>query len=190
MISLSSAVKAILIFILVGLCEIILLVLGYGIFFRAVYPIRYVKIVNDVSKLYNVEPEMIYAIIKVESDFNEIAESRSGAYGLMQIMPDTFEWLQLFTKEEKMDPEHLKNPDINIQYGTFFISELRKRYGSDELILSAYNAGISKVDKWLKDENISNGGEELTIIPYKETREYVRRVLESKDMYYRIYFKK
>lgn len=176
------------IFIFVFAVGMIIFVFGYKVFLKSVYPIKYENIVNESCKMYNIEPELIYAMIKSESGFDEKAESPVGARGLMQITPDTFEWLKIYTNDKDLNIEELFNPEVNIRYGTLFISILRKRYYSDEIILCAYNAGMSTVDRWLKDGKVSNGGEELIFIPYKETREYVSRIKESKEMYKYLYF--
>lgn len=163
-------------------------ILGYNIFLRKVYPIKYIDIVNKVSERYNIEPELIYAVIKNESDFIKDVESGAGAKGLMQITSDTFDWLQLYRGNPGMDAEYLMNPEINIDYGVMFISILRRKYGDDTLVLSAYNAGMNAVDKWLKDERFSDNGEELKDIPYNETKLYVERVQQTKVIYKKLYF--
>ena len=166
----------------------ILYMWSYNIFLRKVYPIKYTDVVNTVSKKYNIEPELIYAVIKIESDFIVDAESGAGAKGLMQITDDTFEWLQLYRGSPGMDTVFLMNPEVNIDYGTMFICMLRKKYNDDTLVLSAYNAGINAVEKWLKDERFSDNGKELKFIPYSETSEYVRKIKQTKAIYRELYF--
>ncbi len=168
------------------------MVILYGIgninFYRSVYPKKYEDIVNEVSIKYNLKPQLIYAVIKTESNFDPNAKSSAGAVGLMQITGDTFSWLQSITKEN-IDAMYLYDPYININYGAMFLSMLREKYYSDEVMLSAYNAGMTPVERWLKDENLSLLGEQLNYIPYKETRNYVKKVIKSQEMYERLYFK-
>ena len=167
------------------------MIILYGIgninFYKSVYPKKYEDIVNEVSIKYNLKPQLIYAVIKIESNFDPNAKSSAGAIGLMQITQDTFKWLQSITKED-IPLHNLYDPYININYGTMFLSMLQEKYYSDYIMLSAYNAGMTPVDRWLKDENISLLGEELSYIPYKETRNYVKKVIHSKVMYEKLYF--
>lgn len=162
---------------------------GYEKLMKSFYPVRYKSEVEKSSYDYGIEKELIYAIIKCESGFNKEAHSHANAIGLMQITPDTFKWLQLYTQEKGLNVESLKNPKINIKYGTLFISLLRKKYKNDEAVLSAYNAGDSMVKRWMADKNISSDGENLNFIPYEETRNYVKRVISAKKNYKRLYFK-
>ncbi len=182
-------VKKVIFYDVIIISAVLLLAWGYKTLMEVIYPIKYEGIVSQSSKKHGVEEELIYAIIKAESGFNEDAQSKAGACGLMQITPDTFEWLQLYTKsKKKMGEIHLNDPEVNINYGTMFISMLRKKYGSDDLVLSAYNAGPRTVERWLKDEKISKDGEELRKIPYKETQNYVKRVKQIKKIYKKLYF--
>lgn len=167
------------------------MIILYGIgninFYRSVYPKKYEDIVNEISIKYNLKPQLIYAVIKTESNFDPNAKSWAGAVGLMQITEDTFDWLQSITKES-IPHEYLYDPYININYGTMFLSMLREKYYSEEVMLSAYNAGMTPVERWLKDEKLSLLGEELSYIPYKETRNYVEKVIQSRRMYDKLYF--
>ncbi len=156
--------------------------------FRIFYPIKYEDIVSEASQTYSVEKELIYAIIKCESGFDEHAHSHAGAIGLMQLMPETFEWLQTYTHNSKLNESELKNPKINIMYGTLLISILRKKYISDEIVLSSYNAGESVVKRWLSDKKVSADGIKFDNIPYKETRDYISRVKTTKKLYKKLYF--
>ena len=171
-----------------SLGAIFLTFLGIRFLGEYLFPIKYESIVNEASATYNVEKETIYAIIKCESGFDSNAHSHADAQGLMQITPDTFKWLQLHTREKDADIKRLKNPYVNIMYGTLFISLLREKYGNEEAALSAYNAGETVVKRWLDDKNVSKDGKTLESIPYKETRRYVKRVQWVKKIYKMLYF--
>ncbi len=177
---------------LFGLClSLFLAFLIYRGFFhvmRYLYPLKYESIVNMASKTYNVEKECIYAIIKCESGFDSDAHSHADALGLMQLTPDTFKWLQLHTHENNMGVEELKDPYVNIMYGTLLVSILRKKYDDEEIVLSAYNAGETVVKRWLADKKFSPDGKRLSNIPYEETRRYVKRVKRTKKIYKFLYF--
>lgn len=161
---------------------------GFRFLGECLFPLKYESIVNEASETYNVDKELIYAIIKCESGFDSSAHSHADAQGLMQITPDTFKWLQLHTRENNANIERLKNPYVNIMYGTLFISLLKEKYGNEEVALSAYNAGETVVKRWLDDKNVSKDGRTLDNIPYKETRRYVKRVQWVKKIYSMLYF--
>ena len=145
------------------------------------HPMKYSQYVEKYSEEYSVPQEIIYAVIKCESSYEADVISSSGAVGLMQIMPSTFEDLCRRMGEE-YNENLLYSPEVNIKYGTFYLSYLHSRYGVWETVFAAYNAGYGKVDSWLKDESASKDGR-LIEIPYEETREYVKRVSDARDVY-------
>ena len=151
------------------------------------YPIKYEEYVNEASAKYKVKKSLIYAVIKCESNFDESAHSYANAQGLMQITEETFEWLNLYEKE-KYDSSLIKNPRINILRGTLLISVLKKMYSNSDSCLCAYNAGVSTVDRWLSDKNLSPDGKHLIKIPYSETEIYLKNVKHTEKMYNKIYF--
>jgi len=108
----------------------------------------------------------------------------------MQITPETFKWLsECYTHEQNLSEHEIQNPKANISYGTLFISILLKKYKNEKTALCAYNAGMTVVDRWLSDGNLSPDGLNLKSIPYKETRKYVKRVNKAKKIYKNLYFK-
>lgn len=167
----------------------VLLQAGYSFFLKKAYPCKFNSIVSKYSKQYEVEPELIYAVIKSESNFSKNAKSTAGAIGLMQIMPDTFNWLQTQKKTQTLDVSMLYDPEINIHFGAYFLSNLLKKYNNETTALAAYNAGTGNVDSWLKNHKYSSDGKTLKNIPYPETHAYVKKVLRSRDMYKKIYYK-
>lgn len=161
---------------------------GYDYFMKKAYPIEYAEIVAKEATANQLDPALVYSVIKVESNFNPDAVSRAGAIGLMQITPDTFEWLQTKLKSDaKYETQELLNPEINIRYGCKFLSILLEKYGNERTALSAYNAGIGNVNSWLKDPDISQDGTMLDNIPYEETRNYVNAVLKNYKEYSNLY---
>lgn len=151
------------------------------------HPTSYIETVEECSKDYSVPKELIYAVIKTESKFKSDAVSSRGAVGLMQITPDTYVWLCEKNSDPDNDPKLLYTPDINIRYGTYYLDMLYSEFGSWETALAAYNAGPANVRKWLENSEYSDG-EKLIHIPFKETREYVERVMKAKDKYSELYF--
>ena len=105
-----------------------------------------------------------------------------------RIMPATFDWLQTHKgTEPKLDASALYDPQVNVEYGVYFLSILWEEYDDETVILSAYNAGMGNVDQWLSEEEHSSDGVTLHDIPYGETEQYVKNVLESQEMYRRLY---
>lgn len=150
------------------------------------YPMKYQQQVDRAAETYNLEKPLIYAVIRTESHFDPEAESHVGAVGLMQLMPESFEWLQGLRGQE-LDMSELNNPDVNIDYGCYLLRYFYDYYGSEETAVAAYNAGFV-VGDWLKDPNYSSDGKSLDAIPYGETERYVEKVMKAKKMYKKLYF--
>ncbi len=151
------------------------------------HPIEYGDIVAACSAEFGVPEEMIFAVIHTESNFDPEAVSRAGAKGLMQIVEPTNEWIAFRMGEEPMN-ERLFEPEFSIRRGTWLLAYTYDKYGSWEVALAAYNAGIGNANKWLQNPDYSSDGVTLDVIPFGETREYVKRVLEAAEKYRRLYF--
>lgn len=156
-------------------------------FEKSFYPLKYSDYVEDACEKYELQPAFVYAIIKTESGFNEKAKSSVGALGLMQIMPDTFRWMQSL-RNESLDDSDLFDPQINIDYGCYYLNYLMSLYQDENSVVAAYNAGQTVVSDWLKNQNYSYDGKTLSHIPYEETSNYVQKVENAKDMYIKLYF--
>lgn len=153
------------------------------------HPLPYYETVEKYASEYAVPEEIIYAVMNTESSFKSDAVSAKGAIGLMQITPDTFEWLCSKTAEEEQStsPDKLYNPDTNIKYGTFFLSLLYTEFGVWDTVYAAYNAGRNKAREWLKSTEYNQNGK-LVDIPYPETAKYVEKVSEAALVYKKLYF--
>ena len=154
------------------------------------YPQNYSDKVEKYSEEFGVKESLVYAVIRTESGFRAEVESSVGAMGLMQIMPETFEWLQNMKDGEIIySSSDLLSPEINIEYGTYFLSYLLSHYNGNEMLaVAAYNAGMTNVDNWLSDEQYSQNGITLSDIPFSETSQYVERVEKTKAMYESLYY--
>lgn len=145
---------------------------------KIIYPQKYSVYVEKYAERFDIDENLIYAIIKIESNFNPNAESDAGAKGLMQLMDATSSECEkkLNVTADPFDPED------NIMLGTYYLSTLIDSCGSTYNAIAAYNGGLANVKRWSKDEY-----GELSYIPFKETEEYVKRVLDAYDNYCKLY---
>lgn len=163
---------------------IILFIVSFGIvsYGTITRPVEYTEHINKYSEEYDVDPMLVYSVIKVESNYKPDAHSQMNAHGLMQILPDTGHWI---AERLKMDysEDMLKDPETSIKMGTYYLSYLVHHFKNRDLALAAYNGGLGNVEKWLADENLSKDGETLDEIPFVETRNYVVRVNDNYKIY-------
>ncbi len=139
------------------------------------YPRHCREIVEREAGEFGLDENLVYAVIKAESGFDEKARSHAGAQGLMQLTPQTFEWIASLNPPEN-GGEDILDPEDNIHCGCALLQMLLSRYGSAEVALCAYNAGMGTVDGWLSGGDCSSDGVTLDVIPYPETAAYVDRV--------------
>jgi soluble lytic murein transglycosylase len=147
---------------------------------RTVYPLRYEETIRDVSAEHGLEPTFVAAVVYTESRFRPDAKSHQGAYGLMQLLPETARFIQ----ERSGIEGRYRDPKVNLRMGAWYLSYLEDRYMGDErLVLAAYNSGEGRVDAWISDEGFDVGED----IPFKETHHYVQNVLEAQSVYEELY---
>jgi soluble lytic murein transglycosylase len=146
---------------------------------RAVYPLRYETIVRGHARNYKLDPALLAAVIYQESKFRADARSSSGAVGLMQLLPETALGIAQRTGGTSFRVDDLLDPELNVRYGSWYLRHLLDKYGDEETALAAYNAGQTNVDRWRRE---GKG------IEFGETRHYVQRVEELRDVYARAYF--
>ena len=153
------------------------------------YPLRYKELIIENAERFDLEPWHVAAVVKCESSFRATATSNVGAMGLMQIMPETGEWLAgKFDEEESFEEAMLYEPETNIKYGCWFLQWLMNRYEGDRtLATAAFHAGHRTVDEWLEDPSVSPDGKSLQSIPYSSTRTYVERVMKACEKYQELY---
>lgn len=175
-------------FIIIAIMVVLVKVVNIqDIIFKKIYPQKYKEYVYKYSLENNMDPLLVFSVIKAESNFNKNVVSSSGAVGLMQLMEKTaLEQANNLGKEYEY--KDLYNPEINIQLGISYLSELVNRYnGNIYLAITAYNAGIGVVDGWIKDGIIKSDGSDIENIPYKETNNYVRKITRNYNMYKKLY---
>lgn len=158
------------------------------IILKKIYPKMYSEYVEKYAKEFNVDPLLIFSIIKAESNFNEKAHSSSGAKGLMQLMEATALEIANKINEPLIEQDSLLEPEKNIMIGTKYYAELLKSYDGNMLLaLTAYNAGMGNVNEWIQNGIIRQDGSDIENIPYKETNMYVRKIINNYKMYKTIY---
>jgi soluble lytic murein transglycosylase len=145
---------------------------------RLWYPLSYQQIVRGHARNYSLDPALLAAVIYQESKFKADARSKSGAIGLMQLLPDTAKGIALHTGGTQFHVSDLYDPELNVRYGAWYLRHLIQKYGDEETALAAYNAGQDNVDRWRR----AGRG-----IQFSETRSYVDRVEELKGIYGRAY---
>ena len=157
---------------------------------KILYPKTYSEIISVYAEEYDVEENLIYAVIKAESNFESQAVSNRDAIGLMQIVEETA--IDVAKKNNiDIDTENIEEEildiDNNINIGTKYLSTLLKQYGNIEVALAAYNAGIGTVNNWIEKQVIQADGSDIENIPYKETNNYVRKILRDYRIYNELY---
>jgi soluble lytic murein transglycosylase len=147
-------------------------------YLRTRYPLEYEHVVRGHARDRGLDPALLAAVVYVESRFDPNAESTAGAIGLMQLLPETAEGIALRTGGTAFVVADLRDPEINVRYGSWYLDHLLERYGDARLALAAYHAGQGNVDEWRR----AGAG-----IAFPETRDYVEQVLETRDVYERVY---
>ena len=146
-------------------------------------PLRHDDIIRQQAREKRLDPALIAAVIYEESKFRD-QTSRAGARGLMQITPRTAEFIARDSGGTLFRQEDLATPQVNISYGAYYLRYLMGRYEeNEELAVAAYNAGETNVDRWVR---AAGGAEEFDTpgdIPFPETREYVKGVLDHRSDY-------
>ena len=136
-------------------------------------------IITEYAHKYRVQRHLVEAVMHAESKFDQKAVSHVGAVGMMQLMPKTAEWI---AQEGELQYTDLKEPRQNIMLGTWYIDYLLKKYHNNEVLaLAAYNAGRGNVDEWITEYDWKDDFTNIKEIPFPETREFVKLVVETRD---------
>jgi len=151
---------------------------------ESLYPICFEDIIREYALKYEVDPLLVMAMIREESRFNSWNESAAGARGLMQIIFSTAEWIAPKINIIDFNDEMLFSPKVNINLGSWYIHYLKEKFSNDYiLMISGYNAGPGITDQWLERYDQSDLDNFVENIPYAETREHIKKVMKSYQMY-------
>ena len=183
----SFSKKKILLTILSVLCVLVFMIFClflYNTINKKIYPTYYKNQVIQSAKNYHLNANLIFAFIKVESDFDKKAVSDAGAVGLMQILPSTADYI---AKKIKIDEYDLFDEKINIEFGCYYLRYLIDKFELLDTAICAYNAGEGNVINWLKNKEYSQDGKVLKTIPFKETREYIKKIHKTFEKYEKLY---
>jgi soluble lytic murein transglycosylase len=157
-------------------------------FWRLAFPLPYRHSLEEYSRQHSLDPFLVAALIRQESEFNTKAVSRANARGLTQVMPSTGRQLSRQLKIPRYSTSMLFKPDMNLKIGTFYLRALSDQLqGKWEQTLASYNAGKSRVNSWTAAANYHEPAEFVESIPFSETRVYVQSVLRNAEVYRRLY---
>jgi soluble lytic murein transglycosylase len=155
---------------------------------RMAWPLPFNTSVRQAAKEFELDPAFVYAVMREESTYRPQVTSRSGAIGLMQIIPPTADRIARALGIRAFDPEVLFDPRTNIRFGTYYLKDLTERFaGSSPLAIAAYNAGPDAVKRWRARDGALAPDAFVESVPYGETRRYLRRVLRSRHVYRLLY---
>ena len=150
-------------------------------------PLRHADVIRQQAADKDLDPALIAGVIYQESRFRD-QTSPAGARGLMQITPETAQYIANLSGGTRFVTEDLATPQVNISYGSFYLHYLLDQYGGDEVVaLAAYNGGETNVNRWLAAADAEGRDFEVGDIPFPETRAYVDKVLEARDDYAETY---
>ena len=172
-------------------CLVLAIILAMPLFQRAVndlsLPLSYSDVIRQQADEKHLDPALIAAVIYAETKF-EPRPSSAGAEGLMQILPQTAEFLARRSGATSFTVSDLGTPQVNIAYGSYYLRYLLDLYKGQEVpALAAYNGGETNVDRWLADERRQGRSLSVSEIPFPQTQAYVAKVLRAQAQYRKAY---
>ena len=153
-----------------------------SIFFFKLYPLKHKSIIINYASMNGIQKELVAGIINIESSFRSDVVSGKGAVGLMQLLPSTAKWM-CEKKGINYNYNSLFMPEYNICLGCYYLSYLINKFNNVNTAVVAYNAGEGVVLNWLQDNQICADGKTLNAVPYKETENYLKRVMSAMRVY-------
>ncbi len=173
-----------------AILSIVLIIDNSTTVLKRIYPLKFNEHVLKYSIDNNIDPYLVFAVIKAESSFNPNALSEKNAMGLMQLTEKTAKWGAESIKMEKFTTDDLYDPETNIMLGCWYIRQLMKEFNDNiDLVIAAYNGGSGNVKEWLSNRNYSKSGYSLDKIPFSETERFVKRVKNYYYVYTKLYNK-
>tara|TARA_R110002110_G_scaffold195770_1_gene405430 strand:+ start:31792 stop:33768 length:1977 start_codon:yes stop_codon:yes gene_type:complete len=150
------------------------------------FPLAHQEPIFHFSEKYQLDPAWIFALARQESAFFSFAQSPVGARGLMQLMPKTARYIANKSNIKYKSTYHLYRPDKNIELGTTYLKFLKTKWQNNTILATAsYNAGPSRIKRWLPTRNMS-ADIWIDTIPYRETRHYVKNVVAFTGIYHQM----
>ncbi len=154
---------------------------------QVVLPVKYTNLIAPYCEKYKLDRALVLALIREESFFRPDTVSPANACGLMQLLLETARQVA-YAHDMKVFPQDLFDPETNIRLGTEYLKKLLDKYkGKLPLALAAYNAGWDRVDEWVNRFGTVKDDEFIEMIPFTETRNYVKNILRN-YFYYRFYY--
>lgn len=174
---------------------IVLVALGWGVIHRTMpgwyarqwYPLKYADAIRAAATEHRVPPDLVAAVIWRESDFDPAARSTQGAVGLMQVLPETAEFIADQPGNPGVPADRLAEPEANITLGVWYLHYLIDKYGDEQVAIAAYNGGETNAAKWARDAGVKGRPLTLDDIPFPETRAFVKSVRDARAIYRRVY---
>ncbi len=151
------------------------------------HPKKYSEFVSKYALEYEMDEDLIYAVIKTESDFDCDAVSDVGARGLMQIMEETFDWIKYRLDDEESEYDDMFDPEMNIRYGAYLMDYLLEKFGDKDTAVAAYHSGAGCVSLWLEEKENSSDGKRLDNIPSNTAKHYVNKINNALSNYKELY---
>ena len=179
--------RKIILILMAILFVLLVILLNFKNIQKLIYRQDYSEYVEKYAKEYNVDPLLIYSIIKAESNFDDEAVSGKGATGLMQLMDNTAKEIATNESLEYVSNESLFDPETNIKLGVKYFADLIAIFKNEAVALAAYNAGMGTVQGWIDKGTIKADGSDIENIPYNETNMYVRKILNDYGIYCSLY---
>ena len=153
------------------------------IYFMSTFKTDYKEFVLAEAERNDIDPALVFAVIKAESKFDKNAKSKAGAIGLMQIKLQTANYVCEINGENDITESQLFDPQTNIKIGTKYLSYLAQKFESLDTVICAYNAGETVVKNWLLNKQYSKDEKTLAKVPYKETKDYLSKVMFNLKIY-------
>lgn len=151
------------------------------------YRLDHEQIIRTHAAAQKLAPDLVAAVIWRESNFDPDARSSEGAVGLMQVLPDTAEWIATQPNPPAYPASRLAEPEVNVAFGTWYLHYLLDKYGVEVVAIAAYNGGETNAAAWAREAGMKGRRLAVEDIPFPETRAFVRSVTEARAIYRRVY---